>query len=294
MSAPIACDRPDRVPAPFRLSTRQPIRPGRELPSTASEDPCPTAGNPPGTPPLHDPNHDCRPFLPSSLALGIRSHRRHGKQPSYRSPQPAHRGLNLCAMTSPRSTYGGGYYSASFPDTPIYDSLVAERGTPQIAPIRVPAAYDTGGNLPALPSALPALPAAPSPYTYGYPQAQQLLPRCSRRRPRTSRRRPTRRADTPARRCSSRARLRARATTRCAPPLPGRSPRPSTRTRTTTSSTAATEPTRGQSLPPGRMRPWGMRNCCRFTFIRSKRSGVSRPGRPWWSPGVWPETDAGR
>ncbi|WP_331491914.1 DUF6643 family protein, partial [Streptomyces tricolor] len=44
-------------------------------------------------------------------------------------------------MTSPRSTYGGGYYSASFPDTPIYDSLVAERGTPQIAPIRVPAAY---------------------------------------------------------------------------------------------------------------------------------------------------------
>ncbi|MGW2066113.1 DUF6643 family protein, partial [Streptomyces sp. NPDC001937] len=28
----------------------------------------------------------------------------------------------------------------SFPDTPIYDSLVAERGTPQIAPIRVPAA----------------------------------------------------------------------------------------------------------------------------------------------------------
>ncbi|MDX3569017.1 DUF6643 family protein [Streptomyces bobili] len=79
-------------------------------------------------------------------------------------------------MTSPRSTYGGGYYSASFPDTPIYDSLVAERGTPQIAPIRVPAAYDTGGNLPALPSALPALPAGPSPYAYGYPQAQQPAP----------------------------------------------------------------------------------------------------------------------
>ncbi|WP_413755926.1 DUF6643 family protein [Streptomyces sp. MMBL 11-3] len=81
-------------------------------------------------------------------------------------------------MTSPRSTYGGGYYSASFPDTPIYDSLVAERGTPQIAPIRVPAAYDTpGGNLPALPSALPALPAAPSPQAaYGYPQAQQPAP----------------------------------------------------------------------------------------------------------------------
>ncbi|MFJ3234953.1 DUF6643 family protein [Streptomyces sp. NPDC086787] len=87
-------------------------------------------------------------------------------------------------MTSPRSTYGGGYYSASFPDTPIYDSLVAERGTPQIAPIRVPAAYDTGvglggGNLPALPSALPALPAAPAQQypSYGYPQqAQQPAP----------------------------------------------------------------------------------------------------------------------
>lgn len=81
-------------------------------------------------------------------------------------------------MTSPRSTYGGGYYSASFPDTPIYDSLVAERGTPQIAPIRVPAAYDTGNGLPALPSALPALPAAPSQQvpSYGYPQAQQPAP----------------------------------------------------------------------------------------------------------------------
>ncbi|WP_405935065.1 hypothetical protein OG495_31410 [Streptomyces longwoodensis] len=88
-------------------------------------------------------------------------------------------------MTSPRSTYGGGFYSsASFPDTPIYDSLVAERGTPQIAPIRVPAAYDTGSSLPALPSALPALPAAPSYGTsygssygsYGYPQAPQPAP----------------------------------------------------------------------------------------------------------------------
>ncbi|MCF3120379.1 MULTISPECIES: DUF6643 family protein [Streptomyces] len=83
-------------------------------------------------------------------------------------------------MTSPRSTYGGGYYSApSFPDTPIYDSLVAERGTPQIAPIRVPSVYDTGSHshLPALPSALPALPAAPSQPgpAYGY-QAQQPAP----------------------------------------------------------------------------------------------------------------------
>ncbi|MFJ3903054.1 DUF6643 family protein [Streptomyces sp. NPDC090025] len=112
-------------------------------------------------------------------------------------------------MTSPRSTYGGGYYTApSFPDTPIYDSLVAERGTPQIAPIRVPSAYETGtgysgggGYLPALPAALPALPAAPSPqpapgyggnqhsggyggnpgghggHGYGYPQpAPQMAP----------------------------------------------------------------------------------------------------------------------
>ncbi|MGX1676174.1 DUF6643 family protein [Streptomyces sp. NPDC055400] len=79
-------------------------------------------------------------------------------------------------MTSPRSTYGGGYYSApSFPDTPIYDSLVAERGTPQIAPIRVPAMYDTGSHLPALPSALPALPAGPSAPMpqYGYATPQQ-------------------------------------------------------------------------------------------------------------------------
>lgn len=79
-------------------------------------------------------------------------------------------------MTSPRSTFGGGYYAASFPDTPIYDSLVAERGTPQIAPIRVPAAYDTGNSyLPALPSALPALPTAPSQQSgYGYPQQQPM------------------------------------------------------------------------------------------------------------------------
>jgi hypothetical protein len=70
-------------------------------------------------------------------------------------------------MTSPRGPYGGGYYSSSafFPDTPIYDSLVAERGTPQIAPIRVPSAYETpGSNLPALP-ALPALPSGPSSQT---------------------------------------------------------------------------------------------------------------------------------
>ncbi|MCX5197135.1 hypothetical protein OOK31_25105 [Streptomyces sp. NBC_00249] len=90
-------------------------------------------------------------------------------------------------MTSPRSTYGGGYYSApSFTDTPIYDSLVAERGTPQIAPIRVPAAYESpsagyssGGFLPALASSLPALPPAMPQQqnpAYGYAYPQQAAP----------------------------------------------------------------------------------------------------------------------
>ncbi|GAB2908985.1 DUF6643 family protein [Streptomyces mayteni] len=75
-------------------------------------------------------------------------------------------------MTSPRP-YGGGYSSPSFPDTPIYDRLVAERGTPQIAPIRVPAAYEPMGypaaGQPALPPALPALPTAP---THAQPHPQ--------------------------------------------------------------------------------------------------------------------------
>ncbi|MFJ5927127.1 DUF6643 family protein [Kitasatospora sp. NPDC092948] len=46
-------------------------------------------------------------------------------------------------MTSPRSYDGVGYPSPSFSSssgTPIYDSLVAERGIPQIAPINVPPA----------------------------------------------------------------------------------------------------------------------------------------------------------
>ncbi|UED82909.1 DUF6643 family protein [Streptomyces profundus] len=65
-------------------------------------------------------------------------------------------------MTLPRP-YGGGYSSPSFPDTPIYDRLVAERGTPQIAPIRVPAAYDSlGYQHPSPQPSLPALPALPS------------------------------------------------------------------------------------------------------------------------------------
>ncbi|MFF2662379.1 DUF6643 family protein [Kitasatospora sp. NPDC058032] len=93
-------------------------------------------------------------------------------------------------MTSPRSYDGVGYPSPSFSSgTPIYDSLVAERGVPQIAPINVPAAlppalstgygsglsgpsyennrygtgYDSpGSNLPALPPARLALGPGPS------------------------------------------------------------------------------------------------------------------------------------
>lgn len=61
-------------------------------------------------------------------------------------------------MTSPRYSPGGYYAAPSYPDTPIYDMLVNERGTPQIAPIRVPSAYESIHSLAALPPALPALP----------------------------------------------------------------------------------------------------------------------------------------
>ncbi|PYC82164.1 hypothetical protein C7C46_10640 [Streptomyces tateyamensis] len=58
-------------------------------------------------------------------------------------------------MTSPRPYDGVGYYPPSFSSgTPIYDSLVAERGVPQIAPINVPAA------LPPAPMASPSYGAA--------------------------------------------------------------------------------------------------------------------------------------
>ncbi|MEY9875297.1 hypothetical protein ABH931_004798 [Streptacidiphilus sp. MAP12-33] len=98
-------------------------------------------------------------------------------------------------MTS-RSYDGVGYYAPSFAsDTPIYDSLVAERGVPQIAPINVPAAlppagydsfgssygnsygagygssYGTGSNLPAMPAPRLALGPGPSSPSYGQPQA---------------------------------------------------------------------------------------------------------------------------
>lgn len=79
-------------------------------------------------------------------------------------------------MTLPRGSYGGGYYATpSFADTPIYDSLVAERGTPQIAPIRVPSAYETGSHLPALP-ALPSGPSAQAPQPMPRPAASHTPP----------------------------------------------------------------------------------------------------------------------
>jgi hypothetical protein len=91
-------------------------------------------------------------------------------------------------MTSPRRYDGVGYYAPSFAsETPIYDSLVAERGVPQIAPINVPAAlppaYDNGyrpssfggygSNLPALPAPRLALGPGPSSPGYGAPSQPQ-------------------------------------------------------------------------------------------------------------------------
>ncbi|MEY9843647.1 DUF6643 family protein [Streptacidiphilus sp. MAP5-3] len=104
-------------------------------------------------------------------------------------------------MTS-RSYDGVGYYAPSFSsDTPIYDSLVAERGVPQIAPINVPAAlppaaYDSfgsssygssfgqGGNLPAIATPRLALGPGPSSPSYApstptpahYPAPQPYIP----------------------------------------------------------------------------------------------------------------------
>ena len=211
-------------------------------------------------------------------------------------------------MTSPRSTYGGGYYSASsFPDTPIYDSLVAERGTPQIAPIRVPAAYDTpSSNLPALPSALPALPggslASPSaPTAIRRQPAQQPAPLQQAPRRRTSRSRP------------AAARLPGRPAPAAAPGAPGtgyeamrpaarrgpRRPRRRTRTRTTASSTGDTDHSERSArtsgtVPPGRMAPWGIRSCSSIHVHPVKAfRGSGTPTRPSWSPGGWPATAAG-
>ncbi|WP_042397712.1 DUF6643 family protein [Streptacidiphilus carbonis] len=86
-------------------------------------------------------------------------------------------------MTSPRAYDGVGYYAPSFAsDTPIYDSLVAERGVPQIAPINVPAAlppaYDTGFRYePAQqPMPTPRLALGPGPSSPSYGQQQYAQP----------------------------------------------------------------------------------------------------------------------
>ena len=86
-------------------------------------------------------------------------------------------------MTSPRAYDGVGYYAPSFAsDTPIYDSLVAERGVPQIAPINVPSAlppaYDSGFSYNPGYSSAPALPVqrlalGPGPSSPGYAQSPQ-------------------------------------------------------------------------------------------------------------------------
>ncbi|MFC1407887.1 DUF6643 family protein [Streptacidiphilus sp. N1-12] len=86
-------------------------------------------------------------------------------------------------MTSPRAYDGVGYYAPSFAsDTPIYDSLVAERGVPQIAPINVPAAlppaydsgfsYNPGYSAPAMPVQRLALGPGPSSPSFGQPPQQ--------------------------------------------------------------------------------------------------------------------------
>lgn len=113
--------------------------------------------------------------------------------------------------------------------------------------------------------------------------------------PPTSRSRRPRPAGTPAPSTSSspgRPRPARRGTRRCVPRHPGPRRR-RTRTRTTSSSTGATEPSPGLSVPPGTMASWGTRDCTRSTSIRSSRPGACRSGRPPWSPGGWPETAAG-
>ncbi|TDU02894.1 hypothetical protein EDD99_1304 [Streptomyces sp. 846.5] len=85
-------------------------------------------------------------------------------------------------MTSPRAYDGVSYYAPSFAsDTPIYDSLVAERGVPQIAPINVPAAlppsYDTGFRYePAQPMPMSRLALGPGPSSPSYGQQQYAQP----------------------------------------------------------------------------------------------------------------------
>src|SRR5439155_26355747 len=98
----LTCPPPSRVTAPVLVPAALPVLyPHNLFPGTANSHEehrktgDPPAGNPRGARPLQDLYLDRRPFLPSSLALGIPRHCEHSKQPSYRSPQLAHRGLNL-------------------------------------------------------------------------------------------------------------------------------------------------------------------------------------------------------
>ncbi len=116
-----------------RCASAQPNPPRVGRPRPWGEPPPATAGNAPGTRPLHEFRLAVRPFSMNSLALGIASHPGRGKQPSYRSPQPAHRGLNLCAMTSPAPCM-----AADTPPLPSRTPRSTTRSWPSGAPRRSP------------------------------------------------------------------------------------------------------------------------------------------------------------
>ena len=159
-------------------------------------------------------------------------------------------------MTSPRATYGGGYTPRRLSRTPpIYDSLVAERGTPQIAPIRVPSVYDTGNSSSRLCGPrLPALPAGPSQHVpaYGNPQAMAQPVPMQQGRPSTFRSRP--RPPAAMQVLSSSARQAVPATRRCARRRRARRPRRTTIRTTARTRGADTESPVSMCEPGGRMK----------------------------------------
>lgn len=83
------------MPGMRRAPSAQPSTRTRELPWGHARRGRSPPGNPAGTRLLPDGHQDVQPFHPTSPELAIPGHVGHGKQPSYRSPQPAHRGLNL-------------------------------------------------------------------------------------------------------------------------------------------------------------------------------------------------------
>ncbi|MEJ8632109.1 DUF6643 family protein [Streptomyces sp. MS2.AVA.5] len=70
-----------------------------------------------------------------------------------------------------RSAYGDSYRSASYPDTPIYNALVAERGNPLMAPIWGYLAYEVGIGQP---RALGPITSTRSAVNGGPPSPQQV------------------------------------------------------------------------------------------------------------------------